>query len=205
MRTSRGVAVGLAVLLSAGAVGLGTGRAEPASARSGIDWGKVWRTQIRPRADQRYETKAAAAKEFAPMPHVLRGVFAVSGNYATAGDQVASSISYGWSLGATPAVHVIGVGGLVPSGCSGTVTAPGAAPGNLCVFVGSQTANVAAVTACDAAGACGSNASRFGASLRATANGAGGVLVDGSWAASPAHHVSASRAPAAGSSGGSRR
>ena len=46
-----------------------------------------------------------------------------------------SSISFGIPLASAPAAHIVPHGGPLPAGCSGSLANPGAAPGNLCVFV----------------------------------------------------------------------
>ena len=66
----------------------------------------------------------------------LSGTFAFS-DTGEAGSDVTGedAISFEIPLGSAPAVHLINRGDPLPSGCSGSVTAPVAAAGNLCVFV----------------------------------------------------------------------
>ena len=73
-----------------------------------------------------------------PGGRTVRGTFAILG---TSASQVAfASISYPVRMPAAPTPHYIPLGGAVPAGCSGTPSAPGAAPGHLCVFE-SRTTN----------------------------------------------------------------
>jgi hypothetical protein len=69
-----------------------------------------------------------------PSGKTLRGVFLSAGSASAAGGFVGDNITFGWTLSAKPTVHFIKVGATVPVGCSGTAVAPGAHPGNLCVF-----------------------------------------------------------------------
>ena len=67
----------------------------------------------------------------------LRGGWAVQG---ASGSQARTGISFGFTLSAAPTPHFIASGTTPPAGCTGgTVAAPTAAPGNLCVFEGSNS------------------------------------------------------------------
>src|SRR6478672_10308357 len=57
----------------------------------------------------------------------------VAKNIAT-GDFTSSTISFQQALASAPTPHLIRIGGLPPTGCSGTATAPVAAPGHLCMW-----------------------------------------------------------------------
>lgn len=57
-----GIAILSSVVLVGGAMALVS---SPASAKSGINWQHVWRTEIKPRADKRYYTKTKANAIFA--------------------------------------------------------------------------------------------------------------------------------------------
>lgn len=70
-----------------------------------------------------------------PSGSTLRGFFG-GGRDASPGEVVLTSISYPTPLAANVTTNVIAVGGMVPVGCSGSVTAPGASAGNLCIFFG---------------------------------------------------------------------
>ena len=80
-----------------------------------------------------------------PSGVTLRGVFLSEGTATGAAGNIGDNISFGWTLSAAPVGHFIQPGGTVPSGCSGTPTSPGAAPGNLCVF-DVEDSNVATVS-----------------------------------------------------------
>jgi len=74
-----------------------------------------------------------------PAGVTLRGSFALGENVNPAADLTAfANESFGgYALGARPLVHVVGgvYGGTAPAACPGTVSAPEAAPGNLCLYV----------------------------------------------------------------------
>ena len=72
----------------------------------------------------------------------------MTGTYATQGDrpgrQYRTAVSFLLSLPVAPTgehIHYIKVGEPVPPGCSGTVAAPVALPGNLCIFEGVSAGN----------------------------------------------------------------
>lgn len=71
----------------------------------------------------------------------LRGTYAIQSNVN--GAQYRQGVSFGFSLSAAPTPHFIKVGDPVPSGCSGSVSAPDASPGHLCIFEGVQAGNTA--------------------------------------------------------------
>jgi len=178
------------ILLGAGAVLVAP---VTANALAGINWSSVWKHQLQPKADKRYYTKATANKTFAPIPHVIRGAYLSQVTVAGAGSSLSADISFGWNLGTAPTVHIIAPGAVAPPGCSGTEAAPGAKPGNLCIF---ERGHILATTplVCSATAVCGpGTASSFGALLVATSTGAGVAEISGSWAASPATSVTASR------------
>jgi hypothetical protein len=78
-------------------------------------------------------SKAESDAKYLAKPTVLRGTWTVWES-TPAGSEGADSISFGQTLASAPTVHYIAKGALVPTGCSGSPAAPGAAPGNLCVF-----------------------------------------------------------------------
>lgn len=176
------------VLLCAGAVLV----TPVANAVGSINWGSAWKHEIKPRADKVYVSKQQAAKQFAPMPKVIRGTFLLLQDAPAASSVVPTDISFGWTFPSAPTVHIINPGAPVPAGCRGSVANPGAKPGNLCIFE-RFSSNAAGVVTCSAVNVCGSEASPFGAWLAALSSGAGTVDVDGSWAAAPAGHVKAGR------------
>ncbi|WP_416954131.1 hypothetical protein ACNKF0_17415 [Nocardioides sp. T5] len=133
----------------------------------------------------------------------------VRGTYLVIGDSSFQSMSgsFGVSFASAPTVHLIPSGGLVPNGCSGTPSAPNAAPGNLCIFETGRV-NVSSVIVANAAGS-GNTADPFGFFIQvAKGGGAGFGYSRGSWAArppaagivSPAARADGADAPASGGS-----
>lgn len=94
-----------------------------------------------------------------PTGKTLSGTYGARGAGATI---AYDSISFPFPLAAAPTAHFIAAGAVVPVGCSGTVAAPAASPGHLCVFEdqndGASTRNVF-----DAVTGSNNIASRFGA------------------------------------------
>jgi hypothetical protein len=75
-----------------------------------------------------------------PSGKTMSGTYAAQG---AAGEQYRTSVSFLLSLPVAPnasQIHYIKVGEAVPTGCSGTVAAPAASPGNLCIFEGVASA-----------------------------------------------------------------
>ena len=139
-------------------------------------------------ADAKYDaagsgyTKAESDAKYAPYPRLIKGTYFMTTTGAV-GALVGADISFGYTIPAAPTVHYIPQGTVVPAGCAGTVEAPDASPGHLCVF--EQLDNNASGQAIyNASGSLG--ASRMGALLNATATAAGPVFVYGSWAVRPA-------------------
>ncbi|PUA82290.1 hypothetical protein [Nocardioides currus] len=118
-------------------------------------------------------TKTESDARYAPKPTVLRGYFNLLDN-VPAGGYVGGSISYGVTLTAAPILHTIAPGAVPPAGCSGTVGAPSASPGHLCIFQrytsGGTTFNVFG------------GATTFGAYINATSAAAQLLEVSGTWA-----------------------
>ena len=78
-----------------------------------------------------------------PSGKTMRGTYAAQTN---SGGQYRTAVSFLLSLPSAPTaghIHFIKQGEGVPTGCSGTVASPGAAPGNLCIFEGVQFGNEA--------------------------------------------------------------
>ncbi|HWX95713.1 MAG TPA: hypothetical protein VNZ01_02590 [Solirubrobacteraceae bacterium] len=86
-------------------------------------------------------TSGTNGKEGPPGPYVdtlpsgksEKGVWAIIEN-GKSGGTLATAISFPIPLSSTPTVHFIPFEAAPPPGCSGSVSAPVAAPGNLCVF-----------------------------------------------------------------------
>ena len=76
-----------------------------------------------------------------PSGKTMRGTYAAQ---TDSGGQYRTAVSFLLSLPSAPTaghIHFITEGEGVPSGCSGSVASPGAAPGNLCIFEGFQFEN----------------------------------------------------------------
>jgi hypothetical protein len=76
-----------------------------------------------------------------PSGKMMSGTFAAEG---ASGQQYRTSVSFLLSLPtaiAEPNIHYIKAGETVPGGCGGTVAAPIAAPGHLCIFEGVSFGN----------------------------------------------------------------
>jgi hypothetical protein len=70
-----------------------------------------------------------------PSGKTLRGAWG-GGNFVPAASQVAEvSISFAFPLASAPTIHIIQAAGVPPTQCPGTVAAPQAQPGHLCVYV----------------------------------------------------------------------
>lgn len=134
-------------------------------------------------------TKAEADAKYAPLPGVIRGAFEIIGNAATAGHGGSEDVSFGVTFASAPTVHVIGPGAVPPAGCSGSLEAPNAAPGNLCIFQRANF-NVGPMVVCTVANSCDTaplgKANAFGAWLFVFSSAAGYFESGGSWAARPA-------------------
>jgi len=73
----------------------------------------------------------------------LIGNFALGATAAAGGDVAETALAFPFPLGTDPVVNVMRVGDPVAAGCSGSSSAPGAAPGNLCIFFGWESSNIA--------------------------------------------------------------
>jgi len=74
-----------------------------------------------------------------PSGKTLRGVYAVQDFAAGGGDFATESVNYPLALPSSPQIHSIAIGTPPPAACPGSVTAPQAAPGHLCVYEQSAT------------------------------------------------------------------
>jgi hypothetical protein len=157
---------------------------QPAIAAAPLKWAKIWKQEIKPRADKRYYTKKKTEKRYERKVKVLRGTYAITEHAALEGvNDYSDAISFGRALASAPTAHYIPFEEAVPTGCTGTPANPGALPGHLCFF--EQTVvNVLQVNVLDIQDSAG-QASTMGAVLRATAQADGQMYVYGSWAAAP--------------------
>ncbi|MBV9417689.1 MAG: hypothetical protein JO363_22070 [Solirubrobacterales bacterium] len=118
-----------------------------------------------------------------PSGKTLRGVFLSEGNAAAANANAGDNISFGWTLSAKPTQHFIKVGAPVPAGCSGTPQAPGANPGNLCVFeVENSNINDTVSEVWSPPADSANAAEAYGAAVYTRSTAAGGFEFGGSWA-----------------------
>ncbi|UUZ60352.1 hypothetical protein [Nocardioides sp. B-3] len=149
-------------------------------------------------------SKAESDAKYAPVPSLIRGTYDIIGYSNGAGAELADNLSFGWTLSAAPITHYINDGAIPPAGCSGTVSAPNASPGHLCVF--EAQSNLANQRRTINATGSYNPASPFGAGVTVTTTAAGNVYVYGSWAVRPAvavgpQGVAAVQAPAAAPGG----
>ena len=121
----------------------------------------------------------------APAFSTQYGAFSVEGTAAGAGQYDDANISYPVPTGSSLTPQVIKIGDSLPTGCSGSVTAPAASAGYLCIFVGYSlniaTSSVSPVAYNPATGYQGT--SRYGADVQVASTAAGGYVLSGTWAA----------------------
>ncbi len=147
---------------------------------------KKTETYSKAEADAKYAaagssyTKAESDAKYAPFPAVIRGSWSMMGG-GDNGAYNSTDINYGYTFGASLTGHYIPSGSPLPVGCSGTVAAPVASPGHLCVFEYAKSGYgvVYIRNVSDSPG----NTSPFGANLFSTSTSAGNVFAFGSWAA----------------------
>ncbi len=131
-------------------------------------------------SDANYYTKAQGDAKYAPYPKLIRGVYVID---VPSGGNLSVPISFGETLSAAPIGHYIPLAGAVPAGCLGTVSAPDALPGHLCVFEGGKL-NVTSVLFATPANGIGTSA--FGAALIGSiTTPANPAYIQGSWAVRP--------------------
>jgi hypothetical protein len=71
-----------------------------------------------------------------PSGKTLTGAWAL-GHDSPAGQNIIGAVSYPFPLAASPVLHMIQVGAKPPPQCPGSVAAPAAQRGHLCIYVGS--------------------------------------------------------------------
>lgn len=134
-------------------------------------------------------TKAESDGKYVPVPTTYRGSFLAHAYVPAAGEYATTDIAFPVQLKGAPAVHVIDAGVAPPVGCSGNAAAPGASPGNLCIFVTAKQ-NVSGYYTCKGAGsncvfgAVGA-ADPWGLTMYAVSTAAGRTQAYGSWALNP--------------------
>jgi hypothetical protein len=115
-----------------------------------------------------------------PSGKTLRGSYAVTVVATGAGQTDRVGVPFEFTLSAKPTVHRIAAGGAPTTECPGSVTAPEAQPGNLCVYE-KVLGNATEVEIFDpTTGTSGS--SQFGWYARLNSTGAGEALSYGTWA-----------------------
>lgn len=131
-----------------------------------------------------YYTKADADGRYSRAPALIRGAWA-AGGYTGGSGVLESPISYGVTLTSAPIDHFIPFGSPVPAGCSGSLTAPNADPGHLCVFEQSS-GGLETRYLCNLAGLCNGGVAPYGASVfAADAPGGADRWMRGTWALRP--------------------
>ena len=128
-----------------------------------------------------YYKKTESDARYAPTPTVIRGSWSMMDNAPAVGSYLSTDLNWGYTFTGPLAVHFVPAAGPVPAGCSGSAAAPGADPGNLCVFAFGSS-GVSAIDIRNVSNAAGTT-SPFGANLFATSTVAGNVYAYGSWAA----------------------
>jgi hypothetical protein len=102
-------------------------------------WTHNWSAHIRPKADVRYHTKAAADGRYLPNRNLPRGT-TIRGAYEANGIGPAvtsinyTTINWGRQLASQPAAHFLKVGGAPTTECPGSGTNPTALAGHLCIY-----------------------------------------------------------------------
>ncbi|MDX6645485.1 MAG: hypothetical protein QOK40_1212 [Miltoncostaeaceae bacterium] len=118
-----------------------------------------------------------------PSGQTLRGVYRAAGGQTTApaGTLAADTITFAMPLTFGPAAHLVPAGGVAPTQCPGSATAPAAAPGNLCVYE-SVDVNATGQALVDPATNLLGEASRYGATVQAVSSDVGYFVSTGTWA-----------------------
>lgn len=153
--------------------------APPAGAHFQASISHIWH-HIQGKADKRYLRYEANV----PPGKTLTGTWEASVIATGINNAAEDAISFTLPLRQAPTVKVVPTVGPVPAGCSGTLTQPDAAPGNLCIFVGWNTntttpGNIAGTYKAEIGG---EGATRNGTVVYVKAAGAGLVEAGGSYA-----------------------
>jgi hypothetical protein len=116
-----------------------------------------------------------------PRGVTLRGTFASQGTGA--GNQARQGVSFGLQLAIAPTPHYIKFGTAVPDGCTGgTVTAPAADPGHLCIYEGGTTNASATRGFLNPIDDSVTTVARWGFGVYVNGAGAGSFVAQGTWA-----------------------
>jgi hypothetical protein len=123
------------------------------SQAAATNWKKIWKKKLQPHADKRYykksasdakystkaesdakySTKAESDAKYVRKPALITGGY-YQASYSEGGTALTYVIDFGATLSAAPTAHYIEAGAVPPAECPGTVSAPDAAPGHLCVY-----------------------------------------------------------------------
>lgn len=180
MRTrTRWSVVSVALILGLCLGGLAT-VVSPAQAAKAFNWSRIWKREIKPRADVRYYPRAQANRTFMPRAELLRGTFAASSSdVGSGGGPLLAAVDFIAALPSEPVTHLIPAGAAPPAGCTGDWAHPGAEDGHLCVFIAFDL-NVGNAGVARPDGLAG--ATTTGAVVFANPAEAGASILSGSWA-----------------------
>jgi hypothetical protein len=107
------------------------------------------------------------------------GSYDAEGTATAIGDLASASISFAIPLASSPTPTIVTSG--TTAACLGSVTAPTAAPGQLCIYEGGGE-NIGEIGAHDPVNGNGGSASPYGAGLVVDSSGMGNFYSDGTWA-----------------------
>lgn len=111
------------------------------------------------------------------------GSFEADATATTLGDIAGASISFPTPLATAPTPNVVSSGST--SACPGSLTAPSAAPGELCIYEGSQ-ADVAEINVYNPINNQAGASSAYGAGIVVDSGGSGNMYIGGTWAVTAA-------------------
>jgi hypothetical protein len=127
-------------------------------------------------------SKAESDGKYVAKPALITGGYYATG-YSEGGTVLSYVVDFGANLSSAPTVHYVETGAAPPAQCPGTVSAPDAAPGHLCVYE-TGSGGLAAASIINFAGASG--AETTGATIFALVSGAGvDRWMRGRWAVRP--------------------
>jgi hypothetical protein len=112
----------------------------------------------------------------------LKGAFTIATTATTLEERVGTEISFGIPLASAPVANFIYAGDTPPAACPGTVAAPKADPGNLCIYEGFSSNIELEGVEDPVTGATNGTARPFGASVVGISTLVGDVNSSGSWA-----------------------
>jgi hypothetical protein len=116
-----------------------------------------------------------------PRGVTLRGTWSVRDQATAANNDISAPVTWGFSLTTAPATHLISLGSPAPSGCGGgSVSAPAADPGNVCIYIGGGTNY--GVLVFDPAVGFVNTSETYGTSLIVSATAPGEYASFGTWA-----------------------